>query len=212
MADQVATSDLEPVAGSSGGELVGGGGFSEGSTTQSSAPHNSGPTPPTRSSGRARQPSQKVREDQKVIPAAGRATPGPSSSKKRRASTANSTDSTSTSNNTNSPQQPINSPTINRAVLERVQSAGESIPVVVVGQEVSPAGAAAGPPLIGSSKQTRNHQPQPRARWTRAEDIRLIGLIRIKPSLSWGEISGRLGTGPGADGTGRPAQGCMIRW
>lgn len=167
--------------------------------------HDSAPQPQVRSSGRARQPSQKVKEDQQAALTATRSTPASGASKsKRRPSTTTTSSDTSNPPHT-SPKQSTKSPVINKVTLIRPTPA----PAPAAAEVVAPESAPAGPPVPPLIQSPAGYS---RARWTQAEDLRLISLIRIKPSLSWGEISGRLGTGPGGNGETRPAQGCMIRW
>lgn len=194
-------SEPQPLAGSSAGGPV-----SEAALAAAGPTTNSPTSAPTRSSGRARQPSQKIREDQRLVPTAARsasASASGSAKPKRRPSTGTDNSSTSTNNST-SPKQSTNIPQINNKLTLNRSNPRPGHPEVGGQESVGPVSRV--PPLIDSPP------PQTRTRWTQAEDLRLIGLIRIKPSLSWGEISGRLGTGPGGDGSTRPAQGCMIRW
>lgn len=66
--------------------------------------------------------------------------------------------------------------------------------------DAAPAGSAS-PSSASASRPAKG--PGSRARWTPAEDARLIELVKIDPPLTWNEIGARMG---------RPPTGCGMRW
>ncbi|BGP35604.1 CRISPR system Cascade subunit CasD [Rhodotorula toruloides] len=65
--------------------------------------------------------------------------------------------------------------------------------------DAAPAGSASS--SASASRPAKG--PGSRARWTPAEDARLIELVKIDPPLTWNEIGARMG---------RPPTGCGMRW
>lgn len=162
---------------------------------------------PTRTSGRARIPSKRASEaayvPEKVRASVAGSPPGLSGEAKAagrgrpsKATTKRSTDSSASSQTSaHSPSQPT-AALPSHSFLPSYSATARSSQ----GSDSSP--------KLGTDRQ----EQQSKARWTEREDVRLTQLVRIRPSLSWGEISGRMGTGPGGTGVTRPAQGCAMRW